>query len=67
MKKKNPAAQELGRLGGKARLKQIGPEGFAEMGKKRLKTMTPEQRRAIATKASKAAAAARKRKNKEKE
>jgi hypothetical protein len=62
MKKKNPAAQALGRLGGKARLKSIGPEGFAEMGKRRLKTMTPEERRAIATKASKAAARARKRK-----
>jgi hypothetical protein len=45
----------------------IGPKGFAEMGKKggkgRLRTMTPEERTAIATKAGKArAAAARKRK-----
>jgi hypothetical protein len=39
---------------------------FAEIGRRggkaRLKTMTPEQRRAIATKASKAAAESRKRK-----
>jgi hypothetical protein len=67
VKKKNPAAVALGKLGGKATLKSIGSEGFAEMGKKggkgRLKTMTPEERTAIATKAGKArAAAARKRK-----
>jgi len=70
MKKKNPAAQALGKLGGRARMKAIGPEGFAEMGKKggkgRLRTMTAEQRSAIAIKASKAAAAARKRRNMEK-
>ncbi len=43
-------------------LSELGRKG----GKARLKTMTPEQRRAIATKASKAAAEARKRKAKEK-
>jgi len=37
-------------------LAEIGRRG----GKARLKTMTPEERRAIATKASKAAAASRK-------
>ena len=50
--KKSPLSKylsELGRKGGKARLK----------------TMTAEQRREIATKASKAAAEARKRKAKE--
>jgi hypothetical protein len=40
-------------------LAEIGRRG----GKARMKTMTPEQRRAIATKASKAAAEARKRKS----
>jgi hypothetical protein len=39
-------------------LAKIGRRG----GKARLKTMTPEERRAIATKASKAAAESRKRK-----
>jgi hypothetical protein len=69
MKKKNPAAQALGILGGKARLKAIGPEGFAEMGKKggkgRLRTMTADERSVIATKASRAAAKARKQKQKQ--
>jgi hypothetical protein len=70
MKKKNPAAQALGRLGGRARLEAIGPEGFAEMGSKggkgRLRTMTAQERSAIARKASQAAAKARKRRKKEK-
>lgn len=71
MKKKNPAAQALGKLGGKARFKAIGSEGFAEMGSKggkaRLKAMTPEQRTALAIKAAKASAAVRKQRKKEKQ
>lgn len=63
MKKKNPAAQALGKLGGKARVRDIGVEGFRKLGSKggkaRRRNLTPEQRSAIATKASKAAAAAR--------
>jgi len=43
-------------------LSELGRKG----GKARLRTMTPEQRRDIATKASKAAAEARKRKAKAK-
>jgi hypothetical protein len=43
-------------------LAEIGRKG----GKARMKTMTPEQRKEIATKASRAAAAARKRKAKQK-
>jgi hypothetical protein len=69
--KKNPAAQALGKLGGRARRENIGVEGFREMGRKggkaRLRTLTPKQRSAIATKASKAAAAARKKRKKDKE
>jgi hypothetical protein len=71
MKKKNPAAVALGKLGGKATLKAIGTEGLQERGRlgglARLANTTPEQRRAIALKASKAAAAARKQRKKQKE
>lgn len=70
MKKKNRAAVQLGRLGGKATLKAIGTKGFAAMGriggKSRLRTMTADERRRIATKASSAAAEKRKQRKKEK-
>lgn len=71
MKKKNPAAQALGRLGGRARVRDIGVEGFRKMGSKggkaRLRSMTAAERSAIATIASKAAAAARTKRKQEKE
>jgi hypothetical protein len=56
MKKKNPAAVALGRLGGVARAKSLTPEEREESarkaGKARLTTMTAKQRREVAKKAA---------------
>ena len=55
MTKKNPAAQALGKLGGKARAKALSAEELTEIGKKgakaRLKKLTAAQRSEIARKA----------------
>jgi DNA repair protein RadC len=54
-KKKNPAAQALGQLGGKARAKALSAEELSEIGKKgarvRLKKQTAAERSEIARKA----------------
>ena len=54
-KKKNPAAQALGQLGGKARAKALSAEELSRIGKKgaqaRLKKLTAAQRSEIARKA----------------
>jgi hypothetical protein len=56
MKKKNPAAVALGRLGGVARAKSLTAKGREESarkaGKARLSTMTTKQRSAVAKKAA---------------
>ena len=53
--KKNPAAQVLGKLGGKARAKALSAEELTQIGKKgakaRLKKLTAAQRSQIAKKA----------------
>lgn len=55
MKKKNPAAQALGRLGGRARAKALSPEEIAEIGSKggraRAKSLTAAEQSAHARKA----------------
>jgi hypothetical protein len=55
MMKKNPAAQALGQLGGKARAKALSAEELTEIGKKgaraRQKKLTATQRSQIAKKA----------------
>ena len=66
-KKKNPAAVSLGRLGGKARARNLTPEQISEISRKagavggvaRAENLSAEKRRAIARKAGKAGAAAR--------
>ena len=64
MKKKNPAAQQLGRLGGLVRGKQLTKAELSEMGKKggqaRAAKLSAAERRRIA----KLAVAARERKRK---
>jgi hypothetical protein len=63
MKKKNPAAVELGKRGGKALVERVGAEGMSERGKKgmaaRWASATPEEKRAATAKAR----AARKKKS----
>lgn len=53
--KKNPAAQALGQLGGKARAKALSAEELSKIGKKgaqaRLKSLTAAERSQIAKKA----------------
>jgi general stress protein YciG len=65
MAKKNPAAQALGQLGGKARAKSLSRTEMSEIGKKgaraRMKKLTAAQRSAIAKKAVAAREAKRKR------
>jgi hypothetical protein len=55
MAKKNPAAQALGKLGGKARAEALSRRELSEIGKKgaqaRMKKLTAAQRSAIAKKA----------------
>jgi hypothetical protein len=55
---KNPAAVELGSLGGKARAERLSREELSEIGMKgvkaRMKKLSPECRREIAKKAAKA-------------
>ena len=55
MTKKNPAAQALGKLGGKARAKALSAEELSKIGRKgaqaRKKSLTPAQRSEIASKA----------------
>jgi len=55
MKRKNPAAQALGRLGGKARAKSLTPSELSKIGKKgaeaRMKKLSAGQRSEIARKA----------------
>jgi hypothetical protein len=55
MSKKNPAAQALGRLGGKARAKALSEAELSEIGtlggQARRKKLTAEERSAIARKA----------------
>jgi general stress protein YciG len=55
MTKKNPAAQALGQLGGKARAKALSRSKLSEIGKKgaraRLKKLTAAERSEIARKA----------------
>jgi general stress protein YciG len=55
MKKKNRAAQALGRLGGKARAKALSADELAQIGRKggrsRAKNLTAEQRSASARRA----------------
>jgi hypothetical protein len=55
MTKKNPAAQALGKLGGKARAKALSAEELSKIGRKgaqaRQKNLTPAQRSEIASKA----------------
>ena len=55
MSKKNPAAQALGRLGGKARAKALSEAELSEIGTRggqaRRKKLTAEERSAIARKA----------------
>jgi hypothetical protein len=55
---KNPAAQALGRLGGKARAKALAPAELSRIGKKgakaRAEILTPDQRYEIARKAAEA-------------
>jgi hypothetical protein len=55
MAKKNPAAVELGRKGGKAVAERLGSEGMAELGKRGMRSRwegtTPEERRAATAKA----------------
>jgi hypothetical protein len=55
MTKKNPAAVELGRLGGTARAKALSAKELSAIGKKgartRLKKLTPAERSEIARKA----------------
>ena len=66
MAKKNPAAVELGRLGGKARAKALSRNELSEVGKKmaraRQKKLTAAQRSEIARKAVAAREAKRKKK-----
>ena len=54
-KKKNPAAQALGKLGGKARAKALSANELSQIGKKgaeaRRKSLTAAQRSEIARKA----------------
>jgi hypothetical protein len=56
--KKNPAAQALGRLGGKARAKVLAPAELSKIGRKgakaRAEILTPDQRYEIARKAAEA-------------
>ncbi len=58
MGKKNPAAQALGKLGGKARAEALTESQLSEIGKKgaaaRSKTLTAAQRSEIASKAAQA-------------
>jgi hypothetical protein len=65
-KKPNPAAVELGRLGGKARAKALSPKELSEIGKKaalgRMKKLTAAQRSQIARNAVAAREAKRKKK-----
>jgi general stress protein YciG len=67
MTKKNPAAQALGRLGGKARAKVLSRSKLSEIGKKgaqaRMKNLTAAQRSEIARKAVAAREAKRKGRN----
>jgi hypothetical protein len=55
MAKKNPAAQALGQLGGKARAKALSHSKLSDIGKKgakaRMKKLTAAQRSEIAKKA----------------
>ena len=69
MTKKNPAAVELGRLGGIARGKSLSAEELSDIGKKgartRTKTLTAAQRSEIAKKAVAAREAKRKKRRSE--
>jgi len=69
--KKNPHAVGLGRLGGLARAKSLSPEEIAEIGRKGARSLnqslTAEERKASATRASKAAALMRMAKAKRKQ
>jgi len=67
-RKKNPAAVQLGRLGGKARAKRLTAEELSEIGKNAQKawveSMTPEERKEFARRAGVASGKARARKAK---
>lgn len=69
--KKNPAAQALGQLGGKARAKALSAEELTQIGKKgakaRLKKLTAAQRSQIAKKAVQARIAKHKQQSRRKE
>ena len=60
VKRKNPAAVALGRLGGKARAAKLSAEQQSEIGrvagqvggKRRAEVLSPERRKAIARKAA---------------
>jgi hypothetical protein len=68
MTKKNPAAQALGKLGGKARAKALSAEELSKIGRKgaqaRQKSLTPAQRSEIAKKAVQARIAKHKQRRK---